>query len=87
MSPSPSAQRPTAIPVLPLAHVETELRKRDGLGTIQESPQQHQLLIFRFLGHDVNPLNLSADTTKSPPCLTDDEYGPKNKAKLETPTK
>lgn len=38
MSPSPSAQRPTAIPVLPLAHVETESRKRDGLGMIQESP-------------------------------------------------
>jgi len=35
-------------------------------------PQQHQLLIFRFLGHDVNPLtlNLSTDTTKSHPCLT-----------------
>lgn len=49
--------------------------------------QQHQLLIFRFLGHDVNPLNLSTDTTKSPPCLTDDKHSPKNRAELKRPTK
>lgn len=38
MSPSPSAQEPNVISVLPQAHVETESRKRDGLGTVQESP-------------------------------------------------
>lgn len=35
MSPSPSAHWPSARSV---AHVETEPRKRDGLGTVQESP-------------------------------------------------
>lgn len=41
MSPSPSAQRPTAISVL-IAHAETEPRKRDGLGTLQESPGERK---------------------------------------------
>lgn len=76
MSPSPSAQQAAKSALLP-AHVELEPCKRD---VLQESPQQHQLVIFRFLGHTVNPLNLSADTTKSPPCLTDDEHCPQNKA-------